>query len=90
MIEVQLTDGSFKTINPMLILEIKSNKTKEVIHSRTGRTYQVNDYIKGTEFTITMVGGTSYTLTKLGLDLLRKQQPRGDFDPNMLNSFINF
>lgn len=90
MIEVQLVDGSFKTVNPTLILEIESNLKRKVIDSYTGKEYEVNDYLTGTEFTITMIGGTTYKLSKLGLDLLRKQQQRGDFDPNMLRSTVRF
>lgn len=88
MIEVELTDKSFLTINPMLIVSIKSNKTREVTNARTGVKYNVNDYLSGTEFTLTMVGGSTITITKLGLDILRKQQTRGDFDPNMLHSVM--
>lgn len=88
MIEVELTDKSFLTINPMLIVSIKSNKTREVTNSRTGVKYNVNDYLTGTEFTLTMVGGSTITISKLGLDILRKQQTRGDFDPNMLRSVM--
>lgn len=90
MIEVQLKDKSFKTINPDMIVEMESNKKKKIIDSRTGVEYEVNDYQTGDEFTIIMLNNKTYTLSKLGLDILRKAQARGDFDPNMFHSMVRF
>ena len=88
MIEVQLFDKSFETINPNLILSMKSDVTKEVEDSN-GNKYTVNDYIKGTKFTITFINGDTRELSKLGLDILRQKQPRADFDPQYFKLGIN-
>lgn len=88
MVEVQLKDGTFVSINQSMIKELKSNKTKEIIDKKTGRVYNVNDYQTGEEFTVTMIDGSTYTLTKLGLDILRKGDPRIDFNPNTLRSVL--
>lgn len=87
MIEVQLYDGSFETINPNLILSMKSDVTKTVTDSK-GNNYVVNDYIKGKKFTVTFVNGSTKELSKLGLDILRQQLHRADFDPKMYRSSI--
>lgn len=87
MIEVQLHDGTFETINPNLILTMKSDTTKTVTDSK-GNEYKVNDYIKGKKFTITFVDGTTKDLSKLGLDILRQQLHRADFDPRMYKNSI--
>lgn len=87
MIEVQLFDGSFETINPNLILSMKSDTTKTVTDSK-GIEYTVNDYIKGKKFTITFINGSTKELSKLGLDILRQQLHRADFDPKMYKSAI--
>lgn len=87
MIEVQLHDGTFETINPNLILTMKSDTTKTVTDSK-GNEYTVNDYIKGKKFTITFVDGTTKDLSKLGLDILRQQLHRADFDPRMYKNSI--
>lgn len=88
MVEVQLKDGSFVSINQSMIIELKADKTREVIDKKTGKVYNVNDYLNGTEFTIKMIDGTTYVLTKLGLDVLRKGDPRIDFNPNTLRSVL--
>lgn len=88
MVEVQLKDGTFVSINQSMIKELKSNKTKEIIDKKTGRVYNVNDYQTGEEFTVTMIDGSTYILTKLGLDILRKGDPRIDFNPNTLRSVL--
>lgn len=87
MIEVQLFDKSFETINPNLILSMKSDVTKEVEDS-SGNKYTVNDYIKGTKFTITFINGDTRELSKLGLDILRQQLHRADFVPSMYKNAI--
>lgn len=87
MIEVQLKDGSFLTINPNLIKTIKSNKTTKKYSN--GVEYTVNDYITGDEFTVTFTDGETIALSKLGLDILRQKQPRADFDPQYFKLGIN-
>lgn len=80
MIEVQLKDNSFIYINPDMIISMKANATKE-IQDMNGNTYTVNDAIKADTFTIEMVGGKTYELTKLGVNILRKRMSRADFNP---------
>lgn len=80
MIEIQLKDKSFIVINPQFIMSMKSNKTKEVQDAK-GNTYNVNDWLKGDTFTITMIDGTTHELSKLGINILRKRIQRADFDP---------
>lgn len=88
MIEVQQTSGEWITINPALIISMVSNK-KRTVELDNGKSFEVNDYFKGTEFTLNMVGGTQIKLTKLGIDILRKQQTRGDFSSSWLSTLLS-
>lgn len=89
MIEVQKIDGSFITINPNMILTLESDKKKTVKDSKD-REYTVNDYQKGTKFTLTFINGESMELSKLGIDILRQATTRADFNPDTFRIHIRY